>query len=366
MLNQLCERCERSAADAHLWCPDPACPAEQSLRLLRYGDSLGDLRIRRVLSAWGTAVLYEAERAGQRVWVKLAQPTVACAERLRREVGWLAELAHMHPRRSWAPWRPPQWLTLLPPYRGAAAHTLGEITLHGEPRAFCVLQPVPGQALRAVLLDHPVVWHEEAAWLTQALADTLRPMHAQGLVHLNLAPEVVWVERELDGHWRPALLDWGWLSPATDPAAAQVALAHTPPAYVRREAREGSAPLGEADVFALGRLFSEMLSGRPAASAQKPRRSWPDGEADARRSAMLRPELDQAGVGRLLARAAGADAAYPDAQALAEALRAIYGAPPPPPRRWPRRTAAMLLALALALVAGVVILWDYLRATSGG
>ena len=93
MNNRFCERCQRSTQDGNLWCQDRDCPAEAGNSIFRYGDYLGDMKIIRQISAWRTAAMYEAERNGQPVWVKIAHADPECEERLKAEAAFLLQLS---------------------------------------------------------------------------------------------------------------------------------------------------------------------------------------------------------------------------------------------------------------------------------
>ncbi len=108
-----------------------------------------------------------------------------------------------------------------------------------------------GQALRARVACDIV---EQAAW-------ALRYMHLRGIVHCDLKPENVLLTESPEESRRRnhvKLIDFGL---AMRPAAPAVAVSGTPP-YVAPERLRGAPPSPPADLYSLGVLFYELLTGR--------------------------------------------------------------------------------------------------------
>src|SRR3970282_1426609 len=70
-LARFCERCKRLTTDGNLWCQDRDCPAEQGYPVFAYGDTLGDLKIIKLVTVCRTGALYEYLRGQQTVWLKV-------------------------------------------------------------------------------------------------------------------------------------------------------------------------------------------------------------------------------------------------------------------------------------------------------
>ncbi|MDW8326540.1 MAG: protein kinase [Anaerolineales bacterium] len=376
-MERFCERCERISVDGHLWCQEIDCPAEEGFPVFSYGDYLGDLKITKLITVWRTAALYEAQRGDQTVWVKVAHAGPECEERLKREAVLLAML---NPTRTGGlnDWRAkprpllPVWL---PPYPVPSKRPYGEITFDGETKIYSVCEPLPGTLLSDLLLTNPHVWHYEAAWVTTTLAEALKPLAARNLLHLSLTPDRVIVEIDQDGHWRATLLDLGWLLNAAGTAAGAEAAAlkelaeRSEPAYTAPEvlARNGaaSALTPAADVYALGLLFYEMLSGHPAFEPKLRRDELVSRAVVQTRAAppIDRPELIQAGVIKVLEKAIAPVAAerYATLQEFERAITAIYGPQPKEKRPLPRRTIVLLWML-VALLAVTLCVTSFLLA----
>jgi serine/threonine protein kinase len=106
---------------------------------------------------------------------------------------------------------------------------------------------------------------DEGLALLAAIAEALACAHAAGIVHRDLKPSNVLLEPTPEGP-RARLIDFGIAKPL-DPRAA---LAHTSdtvlgtPRHMAPEQLLGRAVDARTDVYALGLLTFELLSGRPA------------------------------------------------------------------------------------------------------
>jgi hypothetical protein len=366
-MERFCERCERITVDGHLWCQEKDCPAEEGFPVFSYGDYLGDLKITKLIAVWRTAALYEAQRGDQPVWVKVAHSNPECEERLKREAALLATLnpARAGGLNDWRAKPRPSLPVWLPPYPVPSKRPYGEITFDGETRIYSVCEPMPGTLLSDLLLTNPHVWHYEAAWVTTTLAEALKPLTARNLLHLSLTPDRVLVEIDRDGHWRATLLDLGWLLSGAEAAALKELAGRSKPAYTAPEvlASNGavapSAITPAADVYALGLLFYEMLSGHPAFEPKLRRDELVSRAVVQTRAAppVDRPELIQAGVIKTLEKAIAPMAAerYATLQEFGQAVAAIYGPQPREKRPLPRRTTALLWTLLVLLAATLCV-----------
>jgi tetratricopeptide (TPR) repeat protein len=222
--------------------------------------------------------------------------------------------------------------------------------------AYLVMPLVPGGTLRRKLEAGPLEV-EAAVELGRRLALALGAAHARGIVHRDLKPENVLFTRAGD----PLVTDLG-LAKHFDPdvagASQSVSLSRTgallgTAGYMAPEQMRDSKNVGPpADVFALGAILYECLSGEPPflgeglvdvcervmAGRWVPLRE---------RRASIPAWLD-AVVTRTLAQAPGAR--FEDGLALGEALAAgeVGAAPPPRPSR------AILVGAGLVLLGGAL------------
>jgi serine/threonine-protein kinase len=138
-------------------------------------------------------------------------------------------------------------------------------------RLFCVMDLLEGQSLRSELeRDAPFHW-KRALRVAREIGLALAAAHEHGLVHRDIKPENVYVER--DGHVK--LLDFGLARSAEelgevqrDPRAegaggqlGAMTLFGTPE-YMAPEQAAGGRVDHRADLYALGCVLYEMLTGR--------------------------------------------------------------------------------------------------------
>lgn len=368
---RFCERCERETFDGNLWCQDPDCPAEKGYRLLEYGEHLGDLKITKFVRVWRTAALYEAERDGQPVMVKVANPGEFNADRLRREATLLNSIS---PRassfrgriKSFLPSSRPKLPTPLPAYPQRTKRAYGEISHRGEVKVYSVFEFVEGKILADVLLETPQMWHTHAAWLTMMLAQAVRPIAARNMCHLSLTPDVVIVNFDEDSVPRPTLVDLGFALSVEESNKLPADNMLWEPAYTAPELMTGS-PNGSLslsnDVYSLGMIYYEMLAGHPGYDNKLRRDSKLRQDILQVRTPISagRPELEQSGVANVLEQAISPGNRYQNVVEFSKALQEIYSSPPAEKRQIPTRLYVLLgtiglVLLVLGIIAALILL----------
>jgi serine/threonine protein kinase len=360
-MNRFCERCQRVTVDGNLWCPEVDCPAEEGFPVLSYGDYLGDLKITKVMRVWRTAALYEALRGEKAVLVKVAHESEDSEERLKRETMVLESLRE---RGRWLKaYRPaprPLLPALLPPYPVAGKRPYGEISFRGQTKFYSVFQRAEGKFLSDLLLENPQMWHYDAAWITIALSEALRPLASQNRAHLCLTPDMVLVDTDAEGHLRPMLLDLGLLVAGEEIQSIytwpkMVDPAHSAPELQDRGRLKAVSPA--ADAYALGILFYEMLAGKPAFENKLRRDDQIRAAVSQYRGTLPvgRPELEVAGVVKSVDKAIAATGRYNNVIEFGNALTSIYGRVPREKRPMPRRTyvLAITMGILLLVIVGV-------------
>jgi serine/threonine-protein kinase len=126
-------------------------------------------------------------------------------------------------------------------------------------RSYIAMELVEGRSLRALLKDKKSIPLERALELTRELGEAIAYLHKHGVVHRDLKPENVLVMP--DGHAK--LLDFGI---ALDESARRLTWAGLSttvgtPDYMAPEQAKGRRGDVRTDIYALGTLLYELLTG---------------------------------------------------------------------------------------------------------
>jgi len=133
--------------------------------------------------------------------------------------------------------------------------------------SYIAVELLEGEDLRSLVSAGPLPW-KRVAKIATSIADALRYAHSKGIIHRDLKPENVYITRE----GQTKVLDFGLahMTPR-EPSDPEVAQTLTRPGmvmgtvgYMSPEQVRGEAAGPPSDVFALGCLMYEMLSGRQA------------------------------------------------------------------------------------------------------
>jgi eukaryotic-like serine/threonine-protein kinase len=306
-----CPRCRRTYPPGRVGlCP--ACLLEAEIPPALLGDGL---ELVEEIGRGGMGTVWKARhlRLGRMVAVKFLAPELAAQpdfeRRLEREARALARLSH-------------------PAIVGV--HDFGREDGVG----YIVMEYVEGRPLSDVLplpMDRALV-------VARQVLEALAYAHGRGVVHRDIKPENIL----LDGTGAVKVTDFGiarLVFGEGDPGITAVGRLVGTPRYLAPEALAGAAPDPRMDVFAVGVLLREMLSGR-------------DAEGTANRP----PALE-----RIVARATAADPAhrYASAEDMASDLGRVSGGDAaddllPEQRNW-LRSVALIQTLATA-----VALWAFL------
>ncbi|HEU4348099.1 MAG TPA: serine/threonine-protein kinase [Actinoplanes sp.] len=125
-----------------------------------------------------------------------------------------------------------------------------------------VMDLVPGGSLREHLRKHHTVPAGEAARLASQVAAALAEAHELGIVHRDLKPDNILLQIE-DGRLDTRLTDFGIARVLNTPALTTPNAVVGTPHYMSPEAFHGATANPAADVYALGILLYEMVSGHP-------------------------------------------------------------------------------------------------------
>lgn len=274
----------------------------------RTGSTIDGYPLQELLDGGGSAAVYRSvhPRLACPVAVKLLAPALLADEhllaRFRDEARQAAELRHHHIARVF------------------------DFAASSE-QAYLVEELLPGGSLAQRLAARRARGEQfsprEAIDLLRPLAAALDHAHRRGVVHGDVRPATILFNAESE----PVLSGFGM---AAARAQRQPSLTSAP--YLAPEQARGRAPDPRTDVYALGAVLYELLTGRPPFVGESATAIVAALLLDVPAPpSMLRPDLPAAldpVVLRALARAP--EERYPSAGALVEALATALGPPAPP------------------------------------
>ncbi len=240
------------------------------------GDTLDHYRLERTVARTGMATLFKATdmRDGRPVAIKVphaemeADPVLV--ERFRREQEIGQELDHP----------------------GVVK------TFDGEERSrlYMVIEWVDGRLLRAILNEERKLPIERAINFALQILDALDTMHKHGVVHRDLKPENIMV----DADDRIKLIDFGIAMKEDARRLTFVDMSATlgTPDYISPEQVKGQRGDQRSDIYSLGVMLYEMLTGEPPFTGPNPlavmnERVLHDPEPARKRRPEISPELNE-------------------------------------------------------------------------
>jgi serine/threonine-protein kinase len=221
------------------------------------GDRLGErYRLERPLGAGGMATVWRAvdlvlDRAVA-VKVPMEGRPAEFTRRLRQEAQAAAALTHPN-------------ITGVYDY---GEHDAGPVGWQGHV-PYVVMELLDGETLATRLSRGSPPWRE-AAGICARVADALAAAHAAGIVHRDIKPANVFLTPV-----GVKVLDFGIAFTGTSDGQVMGT-----PAYVAPELLTGTAPTSAADIYSLGVVLHECLTGAPPTPASTFRKDTPDEVAD--------------------------------------------------------------------------------------
>src|SRR3954447_16820242 len=181
----------------------------------------------------------------RRVAVKVLLPEFASdaisVERFRREAQAAAGLNHPHI---------------------VAVYDWGE----EDDTSFIVMEYVPGQTLREILQAHVRLGPTDAARIAAEIADALSFAHAHGVVHRDVKPGNVLITPQGD----VKVTDFGIARSETSEPLTKTGAVLGTATYFSPEQAQGFPLDGRSDVYALGVVLYEMVTGVAPFTASTP------------------------------------------------------------------------------------------------
>ena len=199
-------------------------------------------------------------------------------------------------------------------------HDVGRDATSGA--LFMALQLLPGQTLDHLLKSRKRLEWQEALRITRKVAEALEHAHSEGVVHRDIKPANIMILPSGD----PKIMDFGIAKIETGRLTATGQFIGTP-LYMSPEQAMARPVDGRSDIFSLGSVLYEMLTGTPAFDGESVTRILfqlmsTEPEPPSARVPAISPAIDN-----ILRRCLAKDAAlrYPNAQALANDITAIIG-----------------------------------------
>jgi serine/threonine-protein kinase len=215
---------------------------------LHTGDQLDQYRIEGVVARSGMASIFRATdlRTGGQVAIKIPHPEMEADpglfDRFRREGEIGEKMDHPGVMRVFAD--------------------------SGRSRIYMVMEWVEGRLLRQVLSEQGKLPPERAIRIAIAICDALDYIHRNGVVHRDLKPENIMVDAE--DHIK--LIDFGIAGKegARRLTFAKLSQVMGTPDYISPEQVQGKRGDGRSDIYALGVMLYEMLTGKTPFSGPNP------------------------------------------------------------------------------------------------
>lgn len=207
------------------------------------GDKLefGHYTILRELGSGGMGVVYHCrdEFLQREIAIKMMLPELMSepdtVEIFRQEARLAAQLEH------------PGIVTI---------HNIGVENREGNTHHYIAMEFLPGGSLRGRIGKEPVQIEQAVEWMKQ-LATALNYAHKRGVVHQDIKPDNIFITH--DGNLK--IGDFGLALIATGPAFERHAQGKGTPAYMSPELCRGEPRDHRSDIYSLGAVFYEMLTG---------------------------------------------------------------------------------------------------------
>jgi serine/threonine protein kinase/tetratricopeptide (TPR) repeat protein len=240
--------------------------AKPEVGRLRPGEILaGRFNILRFIAAGGMGEVYAAEDVELRehVAIKIISPEIVQAPsalaRFKREVQLARRVTHPNVCRLYDLFR----------------HQRSDRSDNESQLIFVSMELLEGETLSARLHRQQCMTIEEALPIVTQMAAGLTAAHQANIVHRDFKPSNVMLIRSgLAGGTRAVITDFGLAvretsSDSQSTLISQQALAGTP-AYMAPEVIKGEAATAACDIYALGLVIYEMITGHPAFWAETP------------------------------------------------------------------------------------------------
>ena len=155
---------------------------------------------------------------------------------------------------------------------------------------FITMEFVEGRDLRSLLLERGKLPPEQAARIMLQTCRALEAAHSEGVIHRDLKPQNVM----LDPGGRVYVMDFGIARSAHLPGMTQTGALIGTPEYMSPEQARGEKLTQQSDIFSLGVIFYELLTGKSPYHSETPLATlWKRMEEKATPPSTVDPTLPQ-------------------------------------------------------------------------
>jgi eukaryotic-like serine/threonine-protein kinase len=131
---------------------------------------------------------------------------------------------------------------------------------------YIVMEYVEGRTIRDVIREEGPLHPQRGTEIAQAVGRALAAAHQAGLVHRDIKPGNIMLTREGE----VKVMDFGIARTATGDPLTQTAAVLGTASYLSPEQAQGSAVDARSDIYSLGCVLYEMLTGRPPFTGDSP------------------------------------------------------------------------------------------------
>ncbi len=340
--------------------PEPAAPATAAAPPLLSPAALTALlpqyEVERVIGVGGMGAVYLARQLSLDRWVALkllpAQDDAEAAGHFIREARAMARLVHPHI---------------------VAVYDFGQTT---DGHFFLAMEYVDGGDLHRRTLAGEVS-PERARKVIAQVCEALQFAHGHGVIHRDIKPANILITSD----WQVKVADFGLARDLQAPSAPEEAEYGTPDYVAPERWTAGAAVDHRADVYSLGVVIHELLTGKtPAAAGSRAGLGLPPGFAGVLSKCLMHDPARRYGsaaeVRRALLDAATAAPPATTTPSAAAAPRPPVARPPQPPaaaaeaarslhrREWIEQVVWTLISLLVLAALGWLVWNDHFKATT--
>jgi eukaryotic-like serine/threonine-protein kinase len=210
--------------------------------LIGPGSTVGSYRLLKQIGSGGMGVVFEAVHTmlDRHVAIKVLHPTLlACpgmSSRMAQEAAILDDVKH------------------------PGIVRIFDCGLLEDHCPWIAMELVTGESLNARLVREQVLSPEDVCKLVMSLADVLATVHARGVVHRDLKPDNILFS---EGECPLRIIDWGVARLGSGARLTLDGLTYGTPSYMSPEQIIGRDIAAPCDIYALGVIAYEALTGHP-------------------------------------------------------------------------------------------------------